>query len=201
MFTDGEYIYMLTSYKVKNFTSKTVKIVLETYEVSEERKMRRINELPLYKNEDTYYSGSSKNIENGGQLARGSFICNESVLLWWSAHNFHCYDMNTGVRKFKQHVNSTAFITCWDHKEEWYYNMDAACYSWLKRVKIAGFKNRDTKKLKKDFPDLPIILDETKSEILKHIKLEQEKLEEIEQANPVKARNDMFELLAMEDDE
>ena len=218
MFSDGECIYMLVQYRQRGHASPIVKTVLEVYEISvEERTMKRINEQPLYRNDQgAYYKGSKKNIDKGGHLARGSMACNQEVLLWWTAHNFHVYEYATGIRKKKEHVNSTSYITCWDSKEEWYYYMDAACYSWLKRCKVAGYKNRVLEKAAKELPDLPIVFDTYKSEILAQIKEEEKKDdpaneeekkedEEEKKEEPKHKkkdpRTDLFDLLSKQDDE
>ena len=44
MFSDGELIYMLVQYRQKGFDTPIVKTVLETYEVSDDHKMKRIQE-------------------------------------------------------------------------------------------------------------------------------------------------------------
>ena len=142
MFSDGELIYFLVHYRQKGVTSPIVKTVCEVYEVSDDRKLSLQREVNLYKSEGEYYKGSKKNIEKGGHLARGSIACNGELLIFWTAHYFHVYEMSTGMRKKKDHVNSTSFITVYDAKENWYYYMDAACYSWLKRCRINGFKPR-----------------------------------------------------------
>ena len=176
MFSDGELIYMLVQYRQKGFDTPIVKTVLETYEVSDDHKMKRIQEQPLYKDsEQNYYKGSKKQKDLGGHLARGSIACNNDVLLWWSAHYFHVYDCSNGQRKKKEHCNSTSYITVYDPKENWYYYMDAACYSWLKRCKVNGFKPRVLKKEAKELPDLPIVFDTSKSEILAQIEEEKKK--------------------------
>ena len=61
-----------------------MKTVCEVYEIvnkddadaSKVKKLKRINEVFLYKEEGKYYSGSSSKIERGGHLARGSMACN-----------------------------------------------------------------------------------------------------------------------------
>ena len=119
--------------------------------------------------------------------------------------------MATGIRKRKEHVNSTSYITVYDAKEQWYYYMDAACYSWLKRCKIQGFKPRVLTKEVKDLPDLPIVYDTHKSEILAQIEAEKKKGEPEEeeekeahkkrQEEKKMPRNDLFELLAKQDEQ
>ena len=90
--------------------------------------------------------------------------------------------------------------------------MDAACYSWLKRHKVPGFKPKVVgEKVKKDLPELPIVFDEVKGEILNQIKEEEnqgkpEDAEEIKQWKTLKdekkkTRNDLFELLMKQDEE
>ena len=119
MFSDGECIYMLVQYRLKGHDTRIIKTVLEVYEIEvEDRTMKRINEQTLYKNDQgALYSGSKKNIDKGGHLARGTIACNQEVLLWWTAHNFHVYEYATGIRKIKEHVNSTSYITVYDDKE------------------------------------------------------------------------------------
>ena len=52
MYSDGELIFFLVQYKRSNYTSETIKIVLESYEVDDEtRKMKRVQELTLYKDD------------------------------------------------------------------------------------------------------------------------------------------------------
>ena len=81
-------------------------------------------------------------------------------------------------------MNSTALISTYDPKENKYYHMDAACYSWLKRWSVNGFKPRVIKKEVKELPDLPVVLDAQKAEFLHQIseekkaKAEEEKSEE-----------------------
>jgi len=129
-----------------------VKTVLEVYE-TEERKLKRINEVTLFKNNNfECYKGSKKAKDKGGHLARGSIACNNEVLIFWTAHNFHVYSVSTGVRLKKEYVNSTSYITTYDAKENWYYFMDAACYSWLKRTKVSGFKPRVITKEVQELP-------------------------------------------------
>lgn len=168
MFSDGELIYMLVEYKAQGFESEIIKVVCEVYETVADRKLKRINEVVLKKNAegDLYRGCKAKQKDKGGHLTRGSMACNGEVLLWWSAHYFHVYEMSTGIRKKKEHCNSTAFVTTYDAKENWYYYMDAACYSWLKRCKIAGFKPRVLTKEVKELPDLPIVFDTVKGELL-----------------------------------
>ena len=137
--------------------------------------------------------------------------CNGSVLLWWSAHNFHVYDLSNGVRNKKEHINSTSMVSCYDAKEMWYYYMDAACYSWLKRRKIEGFKPRSLTKEVKELPDLPIVFDTHKSEIIAQIAAEKKKDEpenEEEKKEEKKEdetnrmpRTDLFEMLAKQDEQ
>jgi len=94
--------------------------------------------------------------------------------------------------------------------------MDAACYSWLKRCKIVGFKPRVLEKVVKDLPDLPIVFDTYKSEILDQIKEEEKKdvpapeegKEEAEEEKKEEAkhkkkdpRTDLFDLLSKQDDD
>lgn len=115
------------------------------------------------------------------------------------------------MRKKKDHVNSTSFITVYDAKENWYYYMDAACYSWLKRCRIGGFKPRQLTKEVKELPDLPIVFDAHKSEILAQIteerKKEEPENEEEKEAEKKKEeeskmpRSDLFELLAKQDEQ
>ena len=45
--------------------------------------------------------------------------------------------------------------------------MDAACYSWLKKFKISGFKPRVLgEKEAKSLPDVPVVLEKMKKEIV-----------------------------------
>ena len=88
--------------------------------------------------------------------------------------------------------------------------MDAACYSWLKRCKVVGFKPRVLEKVTKDLPDLPIVFDTYKSEILAQIKEEEKKDvpapeegKEVEEEKKEEAkhkkkdpRTDLFDLLS-----
>ena len=81
----------------------------------------------------------------------------------------HCFNMSTGVRRRKEHLNSTALISTYDRTDNYYYHMDAACYSWIKRFNLAGYKARVIKKEVKELPDLPIVFDTHKSEMLAQI--------------------------------
>ena len=52
MFSDGDSIYMLVQYRLRDFASAIVRTVLEVYECNmEDRRMKRVNEVVLYKNE------------------------------------------------------------------------------------------------------------------------------------------------------
>ena len=178
MFSDGECIYMLVQYRKKDFGSPIVKTVLEVFDIDMEHKtMTRIHEQKLYKNDQgDYYKGSGKNKDKGGHMARGSIACNQEVLLWWSAHNFHVYEYATGKRKRKEYVNSTSYVTCWDPVEQWYYYQDCCSYAWLKRCKITNYKNRVISKVKeKNLPEIPILFDTYKSDIIKQIREEEKK--------------------------
>ena len=93
-----------------------------------------------------------------GYLFQGSITCNSAVLVFHSNHNLHIFDMATGVRTRKEHLNSTPLISTYDPRDNYFYHMDAACYSWLKRFKLNGYKPRVIKKEVKELPDLPLIL-------------------------------------------
>ena len=198
MFSDGELIYMLVQYKETDYSSRTIKTVLETYEVND-RKMKRINELTLLKNsEGARFVGSRKVTGGGGYLARCSIACNGRVLLFHSAHNMHVFDMGTGVRTLKEHYNSTALISCYDTKLNSYFHMDAACYSWLKRFELAGFKPRDLSvKEVPELPVLPVIFDVPTKEILAQIS-EEKKIQEEEEAKVDYSAN-LYEQLFTQD--
>ena len=72
----------------------------------------------------------------------------------------HVFDCGTGVRRKKEHYNSTSLISTYCTRSNYYFHMDAACYSWLKKFKLSGFKPRDlTKKDMKELPDLPVALE------------------------------------------
>ena len=150
-------------------------------------------------------------MDNGGHLCRGSLACNGETLIWFARHWFHVFDVETGVRRRKDNVSSTGMISCYDAKENWYYYMDAACYSWLKKFHVSGFTPRVIKKEAKELPDLPIVFDQPKSEILAQIKAAEEKANEErkngenEEAKKPKKddkpRNDLFELISKQDEE
>ena len=170
MFSDGEFIYFLVQYRQTNHESAIVKTVLETYSV-QNRKLKRIAELPLFKNDNRdYFKGSRRSIDKGGYLARGSIACNGEILIFHSNKHMHFFDMSSGIRMKKEHINSTALITTYDAKTNFYFQMDAACYSWLKKCKIRGFKPRVLGlKKEKEMPQLPMVLDEQKKLILTQI--------------------------------
>lgn len=52
--------------------------------------------------------------------------------------------------------------------------MDVNSHSWLKRCRISGFKPLLHSNAAKDLPDLPIVFDTHKSEILAQIELEKQ---------------------------
>ena len=96
---------------------------------------------------------------------RGSLACNGDILIWHGSTTMYIFDLNTGIRIKKERLGSE-YISCYDAKENWYYYMDVACYSWLKRIKVRGFEPKDpSKKKKKVLPELPVILDSHKSTI------------------------------------
>ena len=163
LFSDGELIYTLVQYRKKEFSSAVVRTVLEIYEL-EDRVLKRREEIILYKNEaKDNFVGSKKKAD---YMKKGSIACNGQTLLWHSNHNWHAFDLSTGVRVLKEHMNSTALISTYDAKENTYYHMDAACYSWLKKWKVSGFKPRVLTKEVKELPDLPVVLDAQKAELL-----------------------------------
>ncbi len=100
MYSDGEHIYFLVQYRQKSFNSPIVKTVCEVYEIDDERKMKRIREVPLYKDSEctNYYKGSRKTKDHGGHMARGSMACNGEVLMWFSSHALHIYNLDSGAR-------------------------------------------------------------------------------------------------------
>ena len=65
----------------------------------------------------------------------------------------------------------------YDHKENLFYYMDIACYSWLKTVKIDGFKPYSPKKKDKKtkLPALPILFDTIKGQFLASITEQRER--------------------------
>ena len=84
--------------------------------------------------------------------------------MFFASHTLHIFDCVTGLRIKKEHINSTSLISAYDAKSNNYFYMDAAVYSWLKRVHIKGFKPRDHNVVKKkkeaeEIPDLPILFD------------------------------------------
>lgn len=139
------------------------------------------------------FKGSRKSFE-GGYLSRGSIACNGSVLLFHSSHYMHVFDCATGVRKKKEHYNSTSLISTYCNRANLYFHMDAACYSWLKKFKISGFKPRDiTLKEVKELPDLPPVLDTIKKNIIDQIAEEQKSHEDDpEPAYQNQAMNQLF---------
>ena len=110
-----------------------VRTMLEIYEV-EDRVLRFRQELPLYKDEQLTkpFTGSKKK-QHDKYMRNGSIACNGQTLVWHSNHSLHVFDLSTGQRIKKDRLNSTALISTYDAKENYYYHMDAACYSWLKR--------------------------------------------------------------------
>lgn len=123
----------------------------------------------LYKNDQGSHFTGNKGRNDSQYLLKGSLACNGAVLIWHSSHRFHIFDMATGIRFKKDHLNSTALISTYDAKENYYFHMDAACYSWLKRWRVEGFKPRVLTKEKKKIAELPIIFDSIKGEIAAHI--------------------------------
>lgn len=82
--------------------------------------------------------------------------------------------------------------------------MDCACYSWLKRVKISGFKPEVVKKVDNKLPDLPLVFETHKGAILAQIQQEEKLNEQQEEAARYKKtdpRSDLFDLLMRQDDE
>ena len=154
------------------------------------------------KNSDgTTFKGSKKNYDYGYLGQGGSIACNGQTLLFHSNHYIHCFDLSTGIRRRKEHINSTALISTYDPSDNYYYHMDAACYSWLKRFNLSGYKPRVIKKEVKELPDLPIVFDSHKSEMLQAIteeKKAREKLEEQQEPEPYNGH--LFEQLSMQDE-
>lgn len=151
---------------------------LEIYEVDEAKKTLKLREeLQLYKDEQRQnpFTGSRR---KEGYMKKGSIVCNGQVLIWHSNHNWHVFDCSTGVRIRKDHMNSTALVSAYDAKENWYYHMDAACYSWLKKWRVSGFKPRVLTKVVKEHPDLPPVLDSIKGDILLFLTEEQKAKDE-----------------------
>ena len=97
----------------------------------------------------------------------------------------HVFDCATGVRKKKEHYNSTSLISMYCTRSNFYFHMDAACYSWLKKFKLSGFKPRDlTAKEVKELPDCPVVLDKMKQDIVDQIAEEKKSHEEEQQPGP-----------------
>ena len=178
MFSDGEFIYMMVQYREKDFKSPIVKTVCEVYEVSEDRTMKRIEEVSLFKAEGEYYSGSKKTKDHGGHLARGSLAYDGHNLLWWSNNNFHVYNFATGMRIEKRLNN--CYISVYDPIENWYYVTDVSSYGWLKRVKVSGFQVKAKDQTIMKIPDLPIVLDSHKGDIIAHLEDDRRRIKEIE---------------------
>jgi hypothetical protein len=105
---------------------------------------------------------------------RGSIACNGQTLIWHSNNRYHIFELAKGVRLEKKHMNSTDLISCYDNFENYYYHMDACCYSWLKRWQTENFKPRTLAKKVRDLPDPPIVLDQVKGELLAKIKAHKE---------------------------
>ena len=77
-----------------------------------------------------------------------------------------------GKRLLSDQVNSSALIMSYDSSDGYFYHSDVACYGWLYKLKITGFKE-PTKKPKgaKDdgLPELPIFFDKLKGSVLTRI--------------------------------
>jgi len=111
LFSDGELIYTLVQYKVRDFSSRVVKTMLEIYEC-ENKVLTFREEIALYKNEakEAFHGSRSKN----NYLKRGSIACNGQTLVWFSNHRLHIFNLSTGIRAKKEHLNSTALISTYD---------------------------------------------------------------------------------------
>ena len=118
----------------------------EDADASKVKKLKRINEVSLYKEEGKYYSGSKDTKERGGHLARGSMACNGQILLWRSACNIHVYDFSNGLRLEKNHETSTAWITYYDVKDKYFFALDCCSYSWLKQYTVEFFEPKNLNK-------------------------------------------------------
>ena len=198
MYSNGEHLFMLVRYHESDYNSRVVKVVLETYEI-EGKKMKRIEETVLLKNNNGQrFTGSRKQYERG-YLSRGSIACNGSILLWHSANYMHVFDTVTGIRRKKEHYNSTNLISCYDPRSNYYFQMDSACYSWLKRFQLSGYKPlQPSKKLSKELPDLPIVFQTDKDGILARIAAEKEARAEEQEPPPYSVP--VFAQLARNDD-
>ena len=157
-FSDGELIYTLVAYRERGKTSKIKRIVLEIYEI-EGKGLNRAQEVVLFKNDgETPFIGKASRTDEH-YLMKGSIACNGAVLIWHSMHRWHMFDVVTGTRFKKEHMNSTSLISTYDAKDNYYFHMDAACYSWLKRWKISGFKPRVLGSKIKKMVELPVVFD------------------------------------------
>ena len=196
-FSDGELIYTIVRYKKTNYESEVVRTALEIYEC-EGNILKFREELFLFKNEEKQPFKGSRG--KSSYLRRGSIACNGRNLIWHSNNRHHIFDCGSGVRVHKNHVNSTDLISTYDAKENYYYHMDACCYSWLKRWRFTNFKPRVITKVVKELPDLPIVFDTSKSEILTKIKeikeknAEQKKKDDLNKETPM---TNLFTQLAL----
>jgi hypothetical protein len=101
--SDGEYIYALACYKEKNWDSNIKRIVCEVYELVN-KTISLVKEVPLLREDGTTpYHGSNSNLKDHEGFANHcSIACNEKLLVLGTPNNWHVFDMETGVRKFKR---------------------------------------------------------------------------------------------------
>ena len=90
----------------------------------------------------------------------------------------------TGELKWQHPIDDSNLIQTFDPVNNFFYNMDIACYGWLKRYKIKGFealKPGSKAKVKKKIPQLPLLFDETKGRFLESIKAVAKKEKPVEE--------------------
>lgn len=156
-----------------NDSSKIVRTCLEIYEV-DGKELRRVQELTLLKNEDGDNFVTKRGHNDSRYLLKGSMACNGAVLIWHSSHRWHMFDVVTGIRFKKEHLNSTGLISTYCAKDNAYFHMDAACYSWLKKWKVTGFEPRVIGTKVKKMIELPVVLDSLKGQITAKIEANKE---------------------------
>ena len=71
--TDGEFIYMIASYK-KKWSEATNRLVVEIYKEIEGRELVRLKEITLLRYEDSNYRGSKRHWNNPEEF--GGFLNN-----------------------------------------------------------------------------------------------------------------------------
>ena len=120
--TDGEFIYMIASYK-KRWSAHANRLVVEVYQEIQGRELVRLKEITLYRYQDDFYRGSKRYWndpeEFGGFLNNCSTFTNGTIFVISTPQRVVTFDLNTGIRLLQQCIGYYKVFYC--PKAPFYY--------------------------------------------------------------------------------